>query len=127
MRMLSKPTVESAEISISRADDFFTVGDVMPDIWKRINAADFIIADLTGRNPNVFYELGIAHTIGKPVVLLSQSMDDVPFDVRHQRVIEYSTAFDRIEELKTALKGTIATLRAEFEASNELVMPMKRA
>ena len=48
-----------------------------------------MLADVTGKNPNVFYELGLAHAIGKPVVIVTRSMDDVPFDLRALRVIEY--------------------------------------
>ena len=51
-----------------------------------------MLADLTGKNANVLYELGLAHAIDKPVVLLSQSMDDVPFDLRALRVITYDVA-----------------------------------
>jgi hypothetical protein len=107
---LVKPTVEEWDIEINRADDFFTTGSIVNDVWTRIVQADFIIADLTGRNPNVFYELGIAHTLGKPVVLLTQRLEDVPFDIRHQRVIEYSTDFDRVAHFKQQLRETVEEL-----------------
>jgi len=61
----------------------------MADIWEAICAARIIVADCTGRNPNVFYEAGLAHTVGKPVVLLTQNKDDIPFDLRHIRYIDY--------------------------------------
>lgn len=54
---------------------------IMQSIWENINRAKFVIADCTGRNPNVFYELGIAHTIGKPVFVCAQNRDDIPFDI----------------------------------------------
>jgi hypothetical protein len=118
-RDIIRPTMEENGIRIQRGDDFFTHGSVMGDVWKRINLADFLIADLTGRNPNVFYELGIAHTLGKPVILLSQSIDDIPFDIRHQRVIVYGTRYDDVQRMRDALTLSIAQLRAEFgEAGN---------
>ncbi len=65
----------------------------MEDVSSSIEQADLLVADLTGRNPNVFYEVGIGHALGKPVLLLAQSLDDIPFDLRHRRVLlyDYST------------------------------------
>ena len=51
-----------------------------------------LVAELTSRNPNVFYELGLAHALGKPVVLVSSNEQDVPFDLNHIRVIYYDTS-----------------------------------
>jgi hypothetical protein len=61
----------------------------MSDVYDSITRARVIIAELTGRNPNVFYELGIAHEQAKAVVQITQSIDDVPFDVRHLRTVVY--------------------------------------
>ena len=78
-----KPSVERfGGLRCSRADDIYDNRPIMEDIWKAINEARIIISDLSGKNPNVFYETGIAHTIGKEVVLITQSMADVPFDLR---------------------------------------------
>ena len=59
------------------------------DIWDYTQRAKILLADLTGKNANVFYELGLAHAAGKPVILVTGSIDDVPFDLRALRVIEY--------------------------------------
>ena len=61
----------------------------MDQIWKGINSAKVLVAELTTRNPNVFYELGLAHALNKPVVLISRNEGDVPFDLQHIRVIYY--------------------------------------
>ena len=61
----------------------------MDQIWSGIMAAKVLVAELTSRNPNVFYELGLAHALQKPVVLISSNGDDVPFDLKHIRVIYY--------------------------------------
>jgi hypothetical protein len=58
-------------------------------VWAGITGAKVLVAELTGRNPNVFYELGLAHALNKPVVLISSNQDDVPFDLQHIRVIYY--------------------------------------
>lgn len=57
-----RDTCTDGGVQPTRGDDIFTPTDIMDDIWQGIYAADFIIADITGRNPNVLYELGIAHT-----------------------------------------------------------------
>jgi hypothetical protein len=72
-------------LSVFRADDLFSAQSVMADVWQAIRAAKVVVADCTDRNPNVFYEIGLAHVLGKQVVLLTQRADDVPFDVRHLR------------------------------------------
>lgn len=72
-----------------RGDDVFTPTDILVDIWHSINSADFVIADITGRNPNVLYELGIAHTLAKPVLIISQSASDIPIDLSTRRIIIY--------------------------------------
>ncbi len=61
----------------------------MDQIWSGINNAKVLVAELTSRNPNVFYELGLAHALDKPVVLVSSNEIDVPFDLKHIRVIYY--------------------------------------
>lgn len=84
-----KAAVEAAGLRPLRADEIFTPTPIMGDIWRSICRARLVIADLTGRNPNVFYEVGLAHAIGKEVILLTQSMNDVPFDLRGIRSIVY--------------------------------------
>lgn len=67
----------------------FLARKIIDQIWQGINAAKVLLAELTTRNPNVFYELGLAHALQKPVVLISSNNDDVPFDLKHIRVIYY--------------------------------------
>ncbi len=68
----------------------FSTGKIIDQIWLGIHQAKVLVAELTGRNPNVFYELGLAHALEKPVVLVSSNENDVPFDVQHIRVIYYN-------------------------------------
>src|SRR5579872_5376744 len=72
-----------------RADELFSSGSVVEQIWEQIEKAKVLLADLTGKNANVFYELGLAHARGKPVIFTSGVLEDVPFDLRHLRVIIY--------------------------------------
>lgn len=85
-----KPAIEKAKLVPVRADnEIFGAGKIMDQVWSGINAASVLVAELTSKNPNVFYELGIAHALQKPVVLVSSNEDDVPFDLKHIRVIYY--------------------------------------
>ncbi len=85
-----KPAIEKAGLRPVRADaEIFATGKIMDQVWSGINAAKVLVAELTTRNPNVFYELGLAHAMKKPVVLVSAKEEDVPFDLQHIRVIYY--------------------------------------
>jgi hypothetical protein len=85
-----EPAIVKAGMRAVRADaDIFGTGKIMDQIWSGINAAKVLVAELTSRNPNVFYELGLAHALNKPVVLVSSNEPDVPFDLKHIRVIYY--------------------------------------
>ena len=85
-----RPAIEKAGLRPVRADaEIFATGKIMDQVWSGINAAKVLVAELTTRNPNVFYELGLAHAMKKPVVLVSAREEDVPFDLQHIRVIYY--------------------------------------
>ena len=82
---------------------------IVEDIWESINRARILIADLTGKNPNVFYEVGIAHTVGKEVILTTQNIDDVPFDLRHLRHIQYTYTPRGMEAFEQQLRKAANT------------------
>lgn len=73
----------------SRADDIQHTRDIIGVIWEEIERSECVIADLTGENANVFYELGYAHAAGKNTILLTQNLATLPFDLRHRIVINY--------------------------------------
>jgi hypothetical protein len=90
--LIYRPAIEKAGLRAVRADaDIFATGKIMDQVWSGINAARVLVAELTSKNPNVYYELGLAHAMKKPVVLVSAREDDVPFDLQHIRVIYYDT------------------------------------
>ena len=78
-----------AGMRCSRADDIWDHDTIIQDVVKLISTACVVICDLSGKNANVFYEAGIAHTLGKEVILIAQHESDVPFDLRHIRHIRY--------------------------------------
>lgn len=112
-----KPTISALGLTCVRADDVFGTRQVVIDIWESINRAKVIVADLTGRNANVFYEVGLAHAVGKDVVLISQTMDDVPFDLKALRCIVYEYTPRGMKELEQKLKATITKLAAVEQSS----------
>lgn len=98
--------LEAEGFTVERADEPRGTRNIMHDVVQGIAAADLIVADLTGANPNVYYELGIAHALGRRTILLSQDLDDVPFDLRAYRVVTYSTHFARVAEATETLRKT---------------------
>jgi hypothetical protein len=106
---------EAVGVRPVRGDDLFTPTDILEDIWQSINAADFVIADITGRNPNVLYEMGIAHTLAKPVLILSRQASDIPVDLATRRVILYGqTGEDWHADLAHKISAAIAALAEDY-------------
>ena len=106
---------EAAGVRPVRGDDLFSPTDILEDIWQSINAADFVIADITGRNPNVLYELGIAHTLAKPVLILSKEAADIPIDLATRRVILYGQKADAWrEDLARMIQEAIAKVVEDY-------------
>ncbi len=98
-------------LTAKRADDFFSAHHIMSDVWEAINAARVVIADCTERNANVFYEIGMAHTVGRTVILITQEAKDVPFDLQAIRYIHYEYT---PPGMKTFEKTLAQTLQAEL-------------
>lgn len=119
-----RSAVQKMNLTVARGDDFFTAKSVMADIWNAMNACRLVIADCTGRNPNVFYEMGMAHTLGKPVILISQKKRDIPFDIQHLRFIIYKSTPKGMMEFERKLTATIQReLQDEFSYTMLLTPP----
>ena len=69
-----------------------------------------VICDCSGRNPNVFYEIGIAHTLGREVILITQSEEDIPFDLRHLRYVKYLNNGEGLAQLTARLEPRLSDL-----------------
>jgi len=103
-----KPALEECDLYAVRGDSLYRPTTIVDDIWQGIRDAKLLIAELTDRNPNVFYELGLAHAISKPVILISRSIEDVPFDLRSIRVLIYDKDHpDWGNKLRTSLVKAI--------------------
>lgn len=108
-----------------RVDEQSFSETILERIYRQIDAADFIIADMTGRNPNVFYEVGYAHAQGKLCTLLTKTADDIPFDLKHHRHIVYGSS---ISTLKQKLSVEIEWLKAEVKKkkTNAFTIELKK-
>lgn len=100
----------SASLTCRRADDIWEHQSIIQDVVSLIDRSRIVICDLTGKNPNVFYEAGVAHTLGRDVILITQSGDDVPFDLSHIRHIRYLNNAQGLAELTQQLAERIQTL-----------------
>lgn len=105
-----KSAVEAAGYECRRADDFWVHSHIMQDIVELICTSKVIICDLTGKNPNVFYEAGIAHSLGKEVILITQHRDDVPFDLQSLRYIHYLNNQEGCDRLAADIVARLATV-----------------
>lgn len=93
-----------------RADDIWENAAIIQDVVSLIDRSRIIICDCTGRNPNVFYEAGIAHALGRDVILITQSEHDIPFDLRHLRYVKYLNNAEGRAALTQALQSRMQTL-----------------
>lgn len=97
-------TALSVGLRCRRADDLWENPSVIQDIVSLIDRSRVVICDCSGRNPNVFYEIGIAHTLGRDVILITQSEADIPFDLRHLRFLKYLNNAEGLADLRARLE-----------------------
>jgi len=116
-----KSFLSSIEIDCQRADDIFESQPILSTIIEQILSSEFIIADLTDRNPNVFYELGLAHSFrdNDCVILIAQNMNDIPFDIRHLPIIIYDINNKYL--LEESLKNRVNVARKKIKKKRFLL------
>ena len=111
-----KGAVNEVDAYAERLDEQIFTEGMLDRIFNQISKADVVVADMTGRNPNVFYEVGYAHALGKIVLLLTQNSDDIPFDLKHRQHTVYSGSIDTLKsELVTKLQWAISESRNRQE------------
>lgn len=95
-------------IDCKRADDIWDNSILIQDVFDLIFTSRAVITDFTDRNPNVFYETGVAHSLGKLVIPITQSVGDIPFDLRHHRALTYLSNTEGLLALETNLEKKLA-------------------
>jgi len=109
-----KEAVKAAGLEPLRADEIYGTRAIIRDVWEQIWRARVIIADVTDRNPNVNYELGLCHSLGVPTILITQKTEDVPVDYRHRRYILYNTKDATwVDDLKRGLTNTLQAVLSD--------------
>jgi chaperonin GroEL len=119
-----KPAAKRAGLDSLQSSEIYGTRAIIRDIWDHIWRSKVVVAEVTGKNANVNYELGICHTLNVPTILLSQNIDDVPFDYRHRRCILYSTqevGWDAA--LADDIYKTIGSVLGEHGEESELPWP----
>jgi nucleoside 2-deoxyribosyltransferase len=111
-RLGMKETAKELGILAERVDEQIYREGILDRIYRQIEVADVVVADMTGKNPNVFYEVGYAHAKGKLTILLTSDADDIPFDLKHRRHVVYG---ESISTLRERLKQELEWAKAEVE------------
>lgn len=105
-----RQAADNAGLRCRRADDIWENAAIIQDVVALIDRSRIVVCDCTGRNPNVFYEAGIAHTLGREVILITQNEHDIPFDLRHLRYVRYLNNAEGRAALSEALQARMQTI-----------------
>ena len=114
----TKPICESFNLEIKRADELFTTNPILDDIISAIEKSVITIIDISGKNPNVFYELGIAHILkqNQTIIITHDEYASVPFDITHFRIIKYEDSIVGKNEYEDKLRKTIESIIQDFKS-----------
>lgn len=108
-----------AGLTCQRVDDMWEHSTLIQDIFSLIWRANIVVCDFTGKNANVFYECGIAHTLGKHVVPIAQHQSDVPFDLQHHRYLQYHSNVEGLTRMQGELQKRLSTLAKKVPWQHE--------
>lgn len=107
-----KQACTNSGVRCLRADDIWEESTIMQDIFNLIYRAKSVVVDFSGKNPNVMYETGIAHTLGKVVIPITQNVSDIPSDMGHHRALCYLPNNEGLSELTNKLAAKLRSVRA---------------
>lgn len=105
-----KDITSGLDLHCRRADDIWENPAIIQDVVSLIDHSRVVMCDCTRRNPNVFYEIGIAHTLGRETILITQDEYDIPFDLRHLRYVRYLNNSEGLEALGEVVASRLKTL-----------------
>jgi CheY-like chemotaxis protein len=114
-----KPSVENSGYDYECFRASLVIGNIIRDILDNLNKADIVIADMTDRNPNVFYELGVRHALRNATILITQDIEDIPFDLRHYATIKYEwTTKNGKEEFGRKIRDAFTVIENDPDGAN---------
>ena len=132
-RYSTQPLLESLNFKPIRADEIFGTSPIFDDIVLAIQQAALVVVDISGLNPNVMYELGMAHMIkqAQTIIITHDPLNSLPFDIRHFRIIGYEDTFAGKTRFETSFRktveaiqtGTIDLYRSAFDVIEQTVQP----
>ena len=116
-RLCTKPIIFKLGLDIRRSDELFTTNPILEDILGSINESSIVIADVSGLNPNVLYELGISHTIKKEqtIIITHENYNKLPFDIKPFRSIKYKNTVPGGEKYKKDLEETVKYILRDYK------------
>lgn len=108
-----KPLCVELGYEVIRADEYTTTKVIYDEIVQSIQNAAIVVVDISGKNPNVMYELGVAHALRQKstIILTHDSIAESPFDIKHFRIIGYENSIAGAESLKKKLRETIKSIK----------------
>lgn len=116
-----RPVCQDLDVDVLRGDDISHQRNILRDVVEGLINSDAIVADLTGNNANVYYELGAAHALMRPVIMLAQDVKRIPFDLRSHRVLAYSSEESLRGDFQQRLRQTLQeTLQVPIEPSTPI-------
>jgi hypothetical protein len=119
--VLACPAITEAAYEVLRADKLNEPGRITSQITRAIVEADLVIADVTGANPNVYYEMALRHAVGKALIVCAEDPTTLPFDTRDNRTVFYTMHSRRAEEARAELDRQIQAINKEgFKPDNPI-------
>lgn len=119
MNTFIAPVAEELNYEVLRADLIQTVTDISDSILEQLDNSDIVIADITNANPNVMFELGYRFSNKKPYLILTQSLSEIPFDIKGIRALEYTVIAPKIDDFRLRLKQMIKVVEDSAQNSND--------
>lgn len=115
-RYSTKMVCEEFKLEVKRADEIFTTNPILSDILMAIKEAIIIIADISNKNPNVFYELGLAHLLkqSQTIMITQDDFDNVPFDIAHFRILKYENTIEGKAAFEDQLRKTLSNILRDY-------------